>query len=245
MRNIDFGTLLALTQITFTHVMKCSSSFGLDRLLSRCITSLKIWYWGTHHHKDGATLAILFFVLFCFVKIVLIITWKTNKVKYIKVYIFRKGISQGIYLNCQIFGQELYFWEIARKKNIQGWKNLYFWSKSPKICQNHLNTCTGILFFTLLITYFWTFWLKKPENHFLAKISDFWPKMQKFSKINQKIKKKKIDTYVVGWFWQILGDFLVIFFVNLFFLLFLKKFWPKQPFWLFLKNTILAKNLTI
>ena len=29
---------------------------------------------------------------------------KTNKVKYIKVYIFRKGISQGIYLNSQIFG---------------------------------------------------------------------------------------------------------------------------------------------
>ena len=29
---------------------------------------------------------------------------KTNKVKYIKVYIFRKGISRGIYLNSQIFG---------------------------------------------------------------------------------------------------------------------------------------------
>ena len=29
---------------------------------------------------------------------------KTNKVKYIKQYIFRKEISQGIYLNSQSFG---------------------------------------------------------------------------------------------------------------------------------------------
>ena len=29
---------------------------------------------------------------------------KTNKVKYIKVYISRKGISEGIHLNYQIFG---------------------------------------------------------------------------------------------------------------------------------------------
>ena len=29
---------------------------------------------------------------------------KTNEVKYIKEYIFRKEISQGIYLNRQIFG---------------------------------------------------------------------------------------------------------------------------------------------
>ena len=40
-------------------------------------------------------------------KIVFVITsdnLKTNKVKYIKLYISRKGISQGIYLNSQIFG---------------------------------------------------------------------------------------------------------------------------------------------
>ena len=46
--------------------------------------------------KDGATLA------FCendFCR-----NLKTNKVKYIKVYIFRKEISQGIYVNGQNFG---------------------------------------------------------------------------------------------------------------------------------------------
>ena len=51
-------------------------------------------------YKDGATLAkSVGFWENCI--------WhnlKTNEVKYIKVYIFRKKISQGIYLNCQIFG---------------------------------------------------------------------------------------------------------------------------------------------
>ena len=37
-----------------------------------------------------------------FVKIVFVITWKL--IKYIKVYIFRKEISQRIYLNSQNFG---------------------------------------------------------------------------------------------------------------------------------------------
>ena len=40
---------------------------------------------------------------------------KTNEVKYIKVYIFRKEISQGIYLNHQNFGLKSFFWEIAKK----------------------------------------------------------------------------------------------------------------------------------
>ena len=46
--------------------------------------------------KDGATLA------FCENGICR--NLKTNEVKYIKVFIFRKEISQGIYLNSQIFG---------------------------------------------------------------------------------------------------------------------------------------------
>ena len=48
------------------------------------------------HVKDGATLA------FC--ENIFRRNLKTNKVKYIKVYILRKEISQGIYLNSQSFG---------------------------------------------------------------------------------------------------------------------------------------------
>ena len=46
--------------------------------------------------KDGATLA-LCENSFCR-------NLKTNNAKYIKVYIFKKEISQRIYLNDQIFG---------------------------------------------------------------------------------------------------------------------------------------------
>ena len=49
--------------------------------------------------KDGATpRKIVAFCENCFSQ-----DLKTNKVKYIKVYISRKGISRGIYLNSQIF----------------------------------------------------------------------------------------------------------------------------------------------
>ena len=46
--------------------------------------------------KDGATLTFWENSFCC--------NLKTNTVKFIKVYIFRKEISQGIYLNSQIFG---------------------------------------------------------------------------------------------------------------------------------------------
>ena len=48
------------------------------------------------HFKDGATLELH--------KNSFGRNLKTNKVKYMKVYIFRKEISQGICLNGQIFG---------------------------------------------------------------------------------------------------------------------------------------------
>ena len=41
---------------------------------------------------------------------------KTNEVKYIKVHIFRKEISQGIYLNHQIFGYFLKMLAFSAKK---------------------------------------------------------------------------------------------------------------------------------
>ena len=56
--------------------------------------------------KDGATLAIFFFFFFfvVFCENSFCCNLKTIKVKRIKVYIFRKEISQGSYLSCQIFG---------------------------------------------------------------------------------------------------------------------------------------------
>ena len=50
--------------------------------------------------------------------------------KYIKLYIFRKEMSQGIYLNRQIFGLKSYFWEIA-KKSFFG--PIFFLKKGKKI----------------------------------------------------------------------------------------------------------------
>ena len=54
---------------------------------------------GAKSFKDGATRKMVAFCENCFCH-----NLKTNKVKYIKVYIFRKEISRGIYLNSQIFG---------------------------------------------------------------------------------------------------------------------------------------------
>ena len=34
---------------------------------------------------------------------------KTNKIKHIKAYILRKEMSEGIYLNSQIFGKKIHF----------------------------------------------------------------------------------------------------------------------------------------
>ena len=58
---------------------------------------------------DGATLAILAFCENIFCR-----NLKTNKVKFMKVYIFTKEILQGIYLYGQIFDLILHFLEIAK-----------------------------------------------------------------------------------------------------------------------------------
>ena len=70
---------------------------------------------------------------------------KTNKVKYIKIYIFGKGILYGIYLGHQIFGYKLYFWEIAENVffpqfHFNKGKNI-FGQISPQILQSLPYTC--------------------------------------------------------------------------------------------------------
>ena len=61
---------------------------------------------------------------------------KTNKVKYIKVYIFRKGISQGIYLN-RFVAKNHIFEKSPKKGDFFGPKffnkgKKYFWTKITK-----------------------------------------------------------------------------------------------------------------
>ena len=104
---------------------------------------------------------------------------KTDKVKYIKVYNFRRVISQEIYWNRKIFGKKIVLMRI-RQKVYFFWphvfdKKEYFVKKkkNPKPCKYmYLGNAFSLCW---LISYFWKFgWNKKAlKNHFLAKISFF------------------------------------------------------------------------
>ena len=118
--------------------------------------------------------------LVAFVNIVFVLTWKTKKGKVYKSYIFRKGISRGIYLNRQMFRKKQNFWEIAEKSFLDK-------KKKSKTCQSYLN---AFIFFIIIIIIFYlilifeNFGQKSLKNHFLAKISAFWKKKKtKFSGI--------------------------------------------------------------
>ena len=71
---------------------------------------------------------------------------KGYKIVNIKIYIFRKKISQGIYfIKGQIFGWKLHFWEIIKSwilvpKFLNNDKKNIFRQKPQKICQNQLST---------------------------------------------------------------------------------------------------------
>ena len=115
---------------------------------------------------------------------------KTNKVKYIKVYISREGISRGIYLNSQIFGWRWYFLRNRHKSDLlaqnlfnKGQK-IYFWTKITKNLPKpsrymYLGTVFSLFLINFLFLKILAFLVQKSE--ILAK-SDFfdckhvWPR---------------------------------------------------------------------
>ena len=117
---------------------------------------------------------------------------RTNDVKYIKVYIFRKDNSQGIYLNRQIFGLKSYFWEIAKKSDFLAQicfnkgKKIFLDKITKNLPKPSKYVYLGIFFslFVLLISHFGKILTKKAKKSLFGQnFSFFGPKNPKFSKI--------------------------------------------------------------
>ena len=112
------------------------------------------------------------FVVFC--ENSFICNLKANKVKYIKVYIFRREITQGIYLNSQILAKDCNFEKLLKIEFLapkflnKGKKK---WQKFRKICQNHFNTYIERMFSHFFDQFFIfeKIGQKGLKNHFLTK----------------------------------------------------------------------------